>query len=385
MAQRRTRLNHQIHEEAAEWLVRHRAGPLEAVDKKAFDVWLRASPEHIRAYLEISAVWEDTASAELCSGVRAAELIERAKADSGVVPMSAGRQSTGERGSTAGIDNHAPRRSAATAWWRSRYRLRFAAAIAAICVAVGALASWWTRGASYSTGVGEQRSITLADGSTVELNGRSEIRVRLVRHERDIDLVRGQALFHVAKDPARPFIVRAGDTLVRAVGTQFDVNELHDGTIVTVVEGLVAVFGTPGPQAPDAVSLNDNVTPSRRQVAGELLEGLPGSMRPVLLGVGEQLTVSAKRFTQTAYVNVATVTAWTQHRFMFDAAPLSEVVDEFNRYNARQLVIADPQLDDFRINGMFSSTDPALLLRFLRNQPDVVVDDTGDEIRIRKR
>jgi transmembrane sensor len=247
------------------------------------------------------------------------------------------------------------------------------------------LITWWVRGPSYSTGIGEQRSIVLADGSTVELNARSQIRVHFIEHERDIVLVHGQALFHVAKDAARPFIVRAGGTLVRAVGTQFDVNDLHSGAIVTVVEGLVAVFGAPASRGTKAMRWGGNGTPSLDQVATELLKGLHGAKRPIFLSSGEQLRVTSEQPAEAVRVNLATATAWTQHRFVFDAAPLEEVVAEFNRYNTRQLVVVDPQLDDLRINGFFSSTDPALLLRFLRSQSEITIDDTGDEIRISKK
>src|SRR5690606_26847429 len=88
---------------------------------------------------------------------------------------------------------------------------------------------------------GEQRTVTLADGSVIELNARSRIKVRYADRERAIDLLQGQALFRVAKDPTKPFIVASGGTYVRAVGTQFDVYKKSVGTVVTVVEGRVAV------------------------------------------------------------------------------------------------------------------------------------------------
>ncbi|HEV2441865.1 MAG TPA: FecR family protein [Steroidobacteraceae bacterium] len=384
MVQARPKLNQQIYEEATEWLIRHRSGTLDAADKNAFDAWLRRSPEHVRAYFEMSAVWEDAGSIDRSSTAPAAELIDRASRGGAIMQMPEIRNSAAAKALSSGHDREpaviglGPRRRA------NRYRIGFATAVAATCAAL-ALVGRWLYEPSYSTGIAEQRSITLADGSTVELNARSAIRVRFVAHERDIDLVRGQALFRVAKDPARPFMVRAGDTVVRAVGTQFDVNELSGGTIVTVVEGLVAVLGPPRSLGTGAVPSSDDAIPSREHVAAELIKGLSGTTRPIFLGSGEQLTVTAKRLQEAAHVDVATATAWTQHQFAFDAAPLSEVVDEFNRYNARQLVIADPQLDDMRVNGLFSSTNPALLLQFLRNQPEISVEDIDDEIRISKK
>lgn len=384
MVEARPKLNQQIYEEATEWLIRHRAVTLDTADRKAFDAWLRRSPEHIRAYLEMSAVWEDAASIDPSSTARAAELVERAVGEGPIVPMPQIRQSDikqkafPDTASSNSINGVAPRRR------MLRHPFRYGGAIAAACAAA-ALVGWWMRAPSYSTGIAEQRSITLTDGSVVELNARSEIYVHFVAHERDVDLVRGQALFHVAKYPERPFIVKAGTTLVRAVGTQFDVNELHGATIVTVVEGLVAVIGTPGSPGTGGVPLNDDAIPSRERVAAELVKGLPGIMRPIFLGSGQQLTVAGKRLQETVHANVATATAWTQRRFVFDGAPLTEVVDELNRYNARQLVITDPRLDDLRINGFFSSTDPSLLLQFLRSQPEVSVEEVGDEIQISKK
>lgn len=382
MRQARPEFNQQIYEQAGDWLVRHRGGVLDAADKKAFDVWLRSSPEHMRAYLEMSAVWEDLGSIDPRWGAPAAVLIERAAADDTVVSFAERREPAVDQTTDAGSGSSVAKHTRSP--WVLRQRFRLAAAVATLSIALG-LTTWWMRGPTYATGTGEQRSITLADGSTVELNARSEIRVRFGRHRRDIALVHGQALFHVAKDAARPFIVKAGNTLVRAVGTQFDVNELRAGTVVTVVEGLVAVFGAPQSRRTSTLAASDPSQSSHEQVAAELMKGLPGAMRPIFVGAGEQLTVTARRSVEKAHVNIATATGWTQRRFVFDAAPLADVVAELNRYNARQLVIVDPQLEDVRINGLFSSSDPSLLLQFLRSQPGIAVDDTGDEIRISRK
>src|SRR5262249_19085135 len=125
---------------------------------------------------------------------------------------------------------------------RRAYKLRFAAAAITFGVAVAVL-TWLTlyHDPSYGTERGEHRSVTLAGGSSVELNAVSKIRVRFSTHERAVDLLAGQALFRVAKDATRPFVVVTGDTHVRAVGTQFDVNRKGSRTIVTVLEGRVSV------------------------------------------------------------------------------------------------------------------------------------------------
>jgi transmembrane sensor len=94
----------------------------------------------------------------------------------------------------------------------------------------------------YATTFGEQRSITLDDGSVVDINSHSKIRVRYSATERDVELLEGQALFRVAKNASRPFWVSSATTRVRAVGTEFDVYKRRSGTVVSVIEGRVAVL-----------------------------------------------------------------------------------------------------------------------------------------------
>jgi transmembrane sensor len=250
---------------------------------------------------------------------------------------------------------------------------------ASVLVTVAAAGIWYyaLRGA-YATDIGEQRSLRLDDGSTVELNARSRIKVRYTANERHIDLLEGQALFHVAKNKARPFIVQTGDTRVRAVGTRFDVYRKHEGTVVTVIEGQVAVAASAQPDR----SAGSEPAPGRRAEVARA---------GILLAAGEQLTVPT-RTQATAPVqpkpqpaNIAAVTAWTQRRLIFNATPLAEVVEEFNRYNPTPLVITDPTLAATGISGSFSSSDPASLLRFLREVGPYTIRETGTAIEISRK
>src|SRR5262249_15873572 len=132
-----------------------------------------------------------------------------------------------------------PERRAAAV--RFAYRsLGLAAAI--LLLVLGALSAWFlTQRGTYVTDVGEQRSFMLEDGSSVELNSRSRLKVHFTGCERSIELQAGQALFRVANDRTRPFVVNSGNASVRAVGTQFDVYRKKSGTVVTVLEGIVAI------------------------------------------------------------------------------------------------------------------------------------------------
>jgi transmembrane sensor len=112
--------------------------------------------------------------------------------------------------------------------------------------------------------------------------------------------------------------------------------------------------------------------------------GAPSPVFPgiVYLSAGEQLTVTPKIERKTTHPNVIAATAWTQHRLVFDAATLGDVVEEFNRYNVRPLVLHDTTLANFPISAAFASTDPASLVRFLQAQPGIRVTTSSDEIGI---
>lgn len=244
-----------------------------------------------------------------------------------------------------------------------------AAAVAALAV-VGA-ASWnYLHSPTYATAVGEQRSITLDDGSSVELNARSRLRVRFTEDRRLVDLLEGQALFRVTKDPTRPFVVVSDKMRVRAVGTQFDVNRRQSTTTVTVIEGRVGV----DPSAAGARMFAPVSAARDRNYGAE-----------VFLDAGQQLTVTPKAASVPRRVNIATATAWTQRQLIFDSAPLAEVAEEFNRYNKRPIVIHDRTLDAFGVIGVFSSADSAALVKFLRAQPEIEVTETGSEVAITRR
>jgi transmembrane sensor len=392
-------MNSQIYEEASDWIVKNRESDLDAREKKRFDAWLRESPQHLRAYLEMSAVWEDVASIDPSLNASADELIARARAEDNIVPLeSPSPLRTWELGETSRRKRTTP----------ALGKLRFYYTLAAsVLLTLGGIWIYGQRN-TYSTAIGEQRSIVLNDGSTIELNSRSRVRVRFSDAERDVDLIEGQALFRVAKNPIRPFIVSADGTHVRAVGTQFDVYRRASSTVVTVVEGKVAVFGEPHPPSlstnaekggagvPSSFR-NQNASTLRLQVTGEgrgtrsgngeaLLAPGDSANGAIFLAAGEQVTVTpATAAPSPKRANVAAATAWTQRSLVFDSSPLTEVAEEFNRYNTRQLVIKDPELADIHVSGVFSSVDPALLLRFLRTQPELAVEETDREIRISKK
>jgi transmembrane sensor len=229
--------------------------------------------------------------------------------------------------------------------------LRWAAALA-ISVLAAASLSWWFMLAGneqFQTKVGEQQSVLLADGSRVTLNTASRIEVRLRADHRSVQLLQGEALFEIAHDAQRPFDVYAGNVVVRAVGTRFDIDRRATRTAVTVVEGRVAMIKA----------------------------GSATGTLPVLSARDRVIIDSAGPGAVEHNVNLAETTAWTQHQLVFHHRPLGEIVEEFNRYNVGRIEIRSPSLREQEVTGTFRSNDVASFIAVLAGIPGAHVVDVG--------
>jgi transmembrane sensor len=406
-----TTLNRQILEEASDWFVNFRVGDVDAEASERFDEWLRRSPEHIRAYWEIAKTYVGLPPASAMSKVKADELISygQSHTSANVVPLNPSSRIPEPRAPNVVraegqivVPGRSPRR-------------HFLAAVAFAFALLIAGAVWWQvqRYPLYATDAGERRSITLADGSTVDLNARSKLRIEFSNAERRVELMEGQALFQVAKDKHRPFLVHSGDALVRAVGTQFDVYRKDSGTTVTVLEGRVAVYSTAHSETPierpntasQATNTEANA-PSQQLLPGASTRDFssntsrahgrsgagaelpsppsdPSGTPAVFVSAGEQVTVTPDAIATPTpqHADLAAATAWMQRKLIFEGSKLIDVASEFNRYNTRHLVIEDSKLKDLQISGVYSSTDPASLIRFLQDQGLKVTEDER-ELRI---
>jgi len=360
-------MNTQIYEQATEWFVGFRSGDVDVAARQRFDDWIRKSPEHLRAYLEITEVWQDAAFMPTHESTSQSALIEAARADDSdvIVPLASARR---EQQPPAHMPESSSRRSKL-----ARYAL--AACLSIVVAVVGGVYLEAQRG-TFTTGTGEQRVVNLADGSTIQLNAQSQVRVRYSESERRIELLRGQALFRVEKDRHRPFVVRSDTVRVRAVGTQFDVYRKQNGTTVTVLEGTVAVRE---PRFPPPAAVT---SPATRSVESPAHVPIAAAADEFLLAAGDQVTLDPRRAPHIEKDQVPAATAWTRHQIVFKAARLPEVIAEFNRYNTRALVIESGDLSEFRVSGVYSSTNPTLLVRFLREQPGIHVRETDDAILI---
>jgi transmembrane sensor len=211
-------------------------------------------------------------------------------------------------------------------------------------------------GGEYVTGIGEHRTIPLADGSRIVMNTQSRLQVRLGAHGRDIELSEGEALFFVARDPTRPFRVHARHTIVEALGTRFSIYLGNSGTQIAVTQGRVKVFESPNPTPtilnPDGLMWTD----------AALFELQPSE--GLVVSAGQAARVYKDSFTdfevETRWVALGELErhlAWVNGNLFFKGETLGEAVEEFNRYNWRKLKVADPSLAPLRLGGDFETTD----------------------------
>ena len=219
--------------------------------------------------------------------------------------------------------------------------------LAAAAVLAGILLTTRPFGQTYRTAVGERRVVALADGSTIDLNTDSQVRVRLSRDRRAITLDKGQALFAVAHDTARPFIVAAGDTAVRAVGTRFEVYRTGAAVRVILAEGQVSVTQANAPA-------------------------------PTMMRAGTRLDVAGKAPARPVVIDVAAATGWTQGRLTFQDAPLREAVAEVNRYSRTKVVLGPGVPAHEQVNGIFDAGDTTAFVKGVAASLDLKATPRGD-------
>jgi transmembrane sensor len=278
----RTRLN----AEASAWLARLH-GPHGDDAEGALQDWLKADPAHQEAFERATELWE-------------------------ILPGA------------AAVDEEPPRSVS-----RRFVPLAIAASLAVLAGA-GAMTVYLNQPVTYDTRTGEQRMATLDDGSRIALNTDSHLTVNFDRTERQVSLDRGEAIFDVAHDAARPFVVSAGDERIKALGTSFVVRRDGERVRVTLLSGKVEVVRI-----------------------GE---------RPRLLAIlapGERVSATPDTVPVLDRPALESVTAWRRGELRFRDTPLSEAVAEVNRYGKQRVIVNDARLAALPISGVFATDDPA--------------------------
>ena len=359
-------------EEAARWFAALQAPNVSAADRVAFGRWLADSVTHVEEYLAVAKVWREVGQVAHAN-VDALVAAARADIDADRIAKFPAPFATGHPKTVEQINNHRDR--------RLFIGIGVAASIAVIAVllAVNVKPDVTTR--SFLTRVGEQLTISLADGSIVRLNAQSKLRVRFRPGRRNVQLLSGEAFFQVAKDPMRPFIVSTEGAEVEAVGTSFNVDLRDDRTTVTVVEGRVGL----------AVATDDRATEPAPYGSGPSRElGAKSSAGRhygrTFLEAQEQATVTNDgRLLDVKTVKAGDILAWTEQRLVFKGETLEQVVAEFNRYNVAQLEVRDPALAQIRISGVFAANDPDSLVTYLERSEKVTVSAQGSSLRVLSR
>lgn len=288
---------HRAMDEAAGWLARLQRDDVAEADGLAFEAWLTASADNKTAYRTALALWHefDAAGAEVD-----AELAARSRRE------AAGRTTRRQ-------------------WMVGAGGFGIAAGLAVV-VAPALMGGPAIQ--TLATRRGQRQRYTLADGSTIDLNAETRLRVSFSRSERRVSLDDGEAIFDVTHDAARPFIVAAGERSVRVVGTQFDVRNRQGALTVTVARGKVEV--RPSASGPHVYAL----TP------------------------GQRLDVSAAGAERTRFVDPEETFSWRAGRLVYRGEALSDVVADLNRQFPEQIEIADPELGRIPITGVIVLDDP---------------------------
>ena len=307
---------------AAGWAVRRDARPLTQAEAAELDDWLAASDRNRGALLR--------AQATLAYLDRAASL-------------AAGRGFASEA------------RPAAPRLGRRSFLAATASAAAAAGIGAIALVQPWQQ--RIDTAIGEVRRVPLEDGSVATLNTDTRLRVAMDKSERVVSLADGEAWFEVAHDPAKPFIVEAGDVRVRAVGTAFSVRRRDYGADILVTEGRVLAW-----RVGDAA-------------------------RPVAVDAGYKLYLATKAAARPvkAEAEIERALAWRSGEIAFDGETLGEAVEEFNRYNRRKLVVADPALARAPLVGFFRANEPESFARAVSPMIGATATEQDDRIVISRR
>lgn len=330
-----------VRSRAGDWLTTLYSGHASEADRQAFRAWIDADPAHARAYAEVEYVHRNLADVALAAGV----------------------------GSAGPSHPPSPARTGARiADWLRRPGVPagLGAAAVAVALAIMMMTEWRQespRIATYQTRTAELRVIPLEDGSTVTLGARSGLTTTFAQDRRAATLQSGVAFFDIAGDPDRPFLVAAGGTVVRVIGTQFDVKRSNGNVRVSVLEGVVEVSKAEPDMARDT---------------------LPAAARAVT--AGQTVLVSPRASVpEPSPVGPTTPGDWRTGRLVYKDARLAEIIADANRYHHTPIVLTDPDLADIRLTTAFHGDQIDGMLSVLAASQRIQVERTGGKLLLSSR
>ena len=348
MAEQRMPFSHEIendplHLAAADWFVRLQSTEVSLEETLAWQAWLYENPANAEAFARIEEISQALRAVPAPAALPPA-LIARDRYDASIP-----------------IRDWKPR--AAPRWpWAT---LSIAASFALFAVVF----AFWKKPAetnAFETAVGENRSVTLADGSIISLGGDTRIEVAMSEHIRAIELNRGEALFKVAKDSARPFKVRAGDATIIAVGTEFNVERDSDRAVVSVTEGRVVVKPV------------DGLLPV------SLLQEFKPKLRSVHVSAGQQTTAGSAGIEEPTKMEDP-ATGWQIGHLAFRLQPLRYVLEDVNRYAPKPIVLETESLGTLIITGTVERENIGGWVKSLEHAFELQATEEADQIVLRAR
>jgi transmembrane sensor len=286
----------EIEAKAVEWIERRHFGPWSPEDEESLEVWLSQSLHHRVAFDRLDLGWQRTTRLTA---------LRQPHTPSGAPP------------------------SARRIRWRAIGTALSVIVLAAVAAGLFLLPA--DKQLTYATSVGGREVVRLIDGSQIELNTDTKIRVLERANNREVWLDRGEAYFQILHDGARPLTVNAGDERITDLGTKFLLHRDGDHLKIAVSEGGV------------------RLEPSR-----DLSRQKAIVLRPGDIAIATSFGVSVKKEPESTLTNTL---AWRTGVLVFHHSRLADVAAEFNRYNHKQIVIADPAVANFEIGGTFPTTD----------------------------
>jgi len=353
-----------VAEQAAEWLLLLEDPRPE--DRESFADWLSRSPLHVSAFLRASAV--DSLLDEVDSEGRLELDLSCFGGTTNIAPMLAGptpSEGTGaikhEQSGHGGLR----RRYIPIRWFShwSGYQTAIAACLVTVFFAALLLCARFliSPPSHYITAVGEERSLVLEDGSEIFLAPSSKLDVIFTAGERRLHLRAGEATFRVRHDATRPFRVYSGPVIVEAIGTEFNVNQLHGESVVGVIEGVVKVTG--------------QLTSASHPALGQAVH----------LAAGQQTHVSGEGSVGIpTRANVDQLKSWRERRLTFVNENVFTIAEEFNRYNrAPKIRIIGTAAGERRYTAVFDANDLSSLISVLEKDPGLTLEHSAAEIVVR--
>lgn len=309
--------------EAAAWIARLQSTPRDTATEDALKAWLNGDAARRDAFERATEIWAMIPGAVAVGG--------RGIQPERAVPVTPG----------------------------THFVARHALAMAASLLLIFSGLAWWAshRPITYATGIGEQEVATLNDGSRIALDTDTMLDVDYQPDVRLITLEHGEAMFDVAHNTQRPFIVTAGSKRIRAVGTSFIVRHINGDVEVTLLKGKVAV----------------TETKTGRSTAAD---------RPTMLTPGERLTADKDAPAAIDMPPIDAVSAWRRGQIVFDQTPLSKAIAELERYGGPQINVSDPRLAAIPVSGVFSTNDTAEFAAAISRLNGWRVTHRGDELMI---